>query len=867
MGTAEQVGHYTRLQPFVEIMDSTLRDGEQTNGVSFLPHEKLIIARMLLHDLNVDRIEGASARGSEGEKEAVSMICRYAEKIDKLDNVEVLGFVDGGVSVDWIVSCGAKVINLLAKGSLRHCREQLGKSPEEHVEDICREVKYARSKGLIVNLYLEDWSNGMKDSPEYVYQAMDVLCDIGIRRFMLPDTLGIMNPLQCIEYFRKMLKRYPDTHFDFHAHNDYDLAVSNSLAAALSGAKGLHVTVNGLGERCGNAPLSSVQVILKDQFHAKTNINENKLNDISRLVESYSGIAIAPNQPIIGDNVFTQVAGVHADGDNKNGLYQNELMPERFGRRREYALGKNSGKANIAKNLEELGLELTPEQTKKVTQRITELGDKKEIVTQDDLPFIVSDVLKHDAPEDKVKLVSYVVSTAYGLKPGANVKVEINGQQYEAGATGDGQYDAFVKALRFIYRKYLDRTFPLLQNYAVSIPPGGRTDALVQTVITWNDNGKILRTRGLDADQTEAAIKATFKMLNMKLKIAILEGDGIGPEIMKQGVAVLDAIAEKCGHEFEYETAICGAHAIHEVGDPYPEATHEVCMRADAVLFAAVGSLEFDNNPTAKIRPETGLLAMRKKLGLFANVRPVATFDCLLHKSPLKDELLRGADFVVIRELTGGMYFGEKYQDNDKAYDTDIYTRPEIERILKVAFEMAMTRKKHLTVVDKANVLASSRLWRQIAKEMEPQYPEVTTDYMFIDNASMRVLTEPRFFDVIVTENTFGDILTDETSCITGSMGLQPSSSLGEHTPLFEPVHGSWPQAAGQNLANPLAQILSAAMLLEHFGLNKEGALVREAVDASLAANVRTPEIQVEGGAKYGTREVGEWIVNYIKNA
>jgi 3-isopropylmalate dehydrogenase len=256
---------------------------------------------------------------------------------------------------------------------------------------------------------------------------------------------------------------------------------------------------------------------------------------------------------------------------------------------------------------------------------------------------------------------------------------------------------------------------------------------------------------------------------------------------------------------------------------------------------------------------------MRKKLGLFANVRPVATFDCLLHKSPLKDELIRGADFVVLRELTGGMYFGEKYQDNDKAYDTDIYTRPEIERIVKLGFEMAMERNKHLTVVDKANVLASSRLWRQIAKEIEPQYPEVRTDYMFIDNASMRVLTEPRFFDVIVTENTFGDILTDETACITGSMGLQPSSSLGEHTPLFEPVHGSWPQAAGQNLANPLAQILSAAMLLEHFGLKQEGALVREAVDASLAANVRTPEIQIEGGEKYGTREVGAWIVNYIK--
>ena len=353
----------------------------------------------------------------------------------------------------------------------------------------------------------------------------------------------------------------------------------------------------------------------------------------------------------------------------------------------------------------------------------------------------------------------------------------------------------------------------------------------------------------------------------MKLKIAVLPGDGIGPEIMKQGVAVLDAIAAKCGHEFQYEEALVGACAIEACGDAYPAATHEVCMRSDAVLFAAVGDLKYDNDPTLKIRPETGLLAMRKQLGLFANVRPVATFDCLLHKSPLKEELLRGADFVVIRELTGGMYFGEKYQDNDKAYDTNVYTRPEVERILKVAFEMAMTRRKHLTVVDKANVLASSRLWRQIAKEMESLYPEVTTDYMFIDNASMRVLTEPRFFDVIVTENTFGDILTDETSCITGSMGLQPSSSLGEHTPLFEPVHGSWPQAAGQNLANPLAQILSAAMLLEHFGLDKEGALIRQAVTASLDANVRTPEIQVAGGAQYGTKEVGQWIVDYIARA
>ncbi len=516
MGTAERINASQRTLPYVEIMDSTLRDGEQTNGVSFLPHEKLMIARMLLHDVNVDRIEVASARVSEGEKEAVRMICRYADQIGKLDRVEVLGFVDGHQSVDWIVDCGGKVINLLAKGSLKHCTHQLHKTPEEHIVDINETVQYANEKGLAVNLYLEDWSNGMKDSPAYVYQLMDALASQSvIKRFMLPDTLGVMNPLQVIEYFRKMIKRYPQVHFDFHAHNDYDLAVSNSLAAVLSGAKGLHVTVNGLGERCGNAPMASVQAILKDQFHAKTGIVENKLNGISRLVEGYSGIAVAPNQPIVGENVFTQVAGVHADGDSKDKLYYNELIPERFGRKREYALGKNSGRANIAKNLEELGLELTPEQTKRVTQRITELGDKKEIVTQEDLPYIVSDVLKHDAPEDKVKLISYVVSTAYGLKPGANIKVEINGKQYDGSAVGDGQYDAFVKALRYIYKKYLNRTFPILANYQVSIPPGGRTDALVQTVITWHYNDGLLRTRGLDADQTEAAIKATFKMLNI----------------------------------------------------------------------------------------------------------------------------------------------------------------------------------------------------------------------------------------------------------------------------------------------------------------------------------------------------------------
>ncbi len=496
-------------------MDSTLRDGEQTNGVSFLPHEKLMIARMLLKDINIDRIEVSSAGVSEGEKEAVRMICRYARQIDMLDKVEVLGFVDGNKSIDWIIDCGGKVVNLLAKGSLKHCTRQLHKTPEQHIEDIKQTLEYAKLRNMSVNIYLEDWSNGMKDSPEYVYAMLDALSQSNVKRFMLPDTLGVLNPLQVIEYMRKMVKRYPYLHFDFHAHNDYDLAVSNSLAAVLCGAKGLHVTVNGLGERCGNAPLSSVQVILKDQFHAKTNVHENRLNDISRLVEGYSGIAVAPNQPIVGENVFTQVAGVHADGDNKANLYSNALVPERFGRKREYALGKNSGKANIDRNLQELGLELTPEQTKKVTKRITELGDRKELVTQEDLPYIVSDVLKHSVPDEKVKLVSYMVSSAYGLKPLASIKVEINGAQYEADATGDGQYDAFVKALRKIYKDSLQRTFPLLDNYTVTIPPGGRTDALVQTIITWRQGDRTIRTRGLDADQTEAAIKATFKMLNI----------------------------------------------------------------------------------------------------------------------------------------------------------------------------------------------------------------------------------------------------------------------------------------------------------------------------------------------------------------
>lgn len=351
---------------------------------------------------------------------------------------------------------------------------------------------------------------------------------------------------------------------------------------------------------------------------------------------------------------------------------------------------------------------------------------------------------------------------------------------------------------------------------------------------------------------------------DMNFKIAVLPGDGIGPEISRQGVAVMSAICEKFGHKVEYRYAICGAEAIDKVGDPFPEETFETCLWADAVLFSAVGDPKFDNDPDAKVRPEQGLLAMRKRLGLFANIRPVETFKCLIHKSPLRSELVDGADFICIRELTGGMYFGEKFESDERAYDTNAYTRHEIERILRVAYDYASRRRKHLTVVDKANVLASSRLWRKVAQEIAPCYPDVVTDFMYVDNAAMRMIQEPRFFDVMVTENTFGDILTDEGSVISGSMGLLPSASTGEKTPVFEPIHGSWPQAKGKNIANPLAQILSVAMLFEHFDLVEEGALIRRAVNASLDANVRTPEIQVEGGAAYGTDAVGAWIVDYI---
>ena len=351
----------------------------------------------------------------------------------------------------------------------------------------------------------------------------------------------------------------------------------------------------------------------------------------------------------------------------------------------------------------------------------------------------------------------------------------------------------------------------------------------------------------------------------MKLKILVLPGDGIGPEISKQGVKALEAVASRYGHDFEFTYGLIGGSAIDKTGNPFPEETLKQALESDAILLSCVGDPKFDNNPDSKVRPEQGLLAIRKSLGLYANIRPITTFKSLSGMSPLKEEIVEGTDFICIRELTGGMYFGEKYEDDDMAYDTNLYHRNEVERILKEAYKFAMARKKHLTVVDKANVLASSRLWRKIAQKMASGYPEVKTDFMFVDNASMKIIQDPRFFDVIVTENTFGDILTDEASVITGSMGMLPSASTGEKTPLFEPVHGSWPEAAGKGIANPLAQILSAAMLLEYFGLTEEGDRIREAVDESIRQDVRTPDICKAGKKGYTTSEVGDWISAHIR--
>lgn len=500
---------------YIEIMDTTLRDGEQTSGVSFTPSEKLTIAKLLLTEVKADRIEIASARVSDGEMSAVKAITKWAKSNGLIDRVEVLTFVDGEISIEWMQKAGAKVMNLLTKGSLNHLTHQLKKKPEEHFEDVKAVITKAVKKGISCNVYLEDWSNGMRNSKEYVYQYLDFLTQQPIKRIMLPDTLGVLTPHEVADYISEIVERYPNTHFDFHAHNDYDLGTANVLQALRAGAHGIHLTVNGMGERAGNAPLASAIAVINDFMpNIKTSVNEKSLFSVSKLVETFSGVRIPMNKPVVGENVFTQTAGIHADGDKKNKLYFNDLMPERFGRQRLYALGKTSGKANIENNLNQLGIELNDADLKKVTERIIELGDKKEVLTQADLPYIISDILNTDRAEEKVTIENYVLTHSKDLNPSVTLRISIEHEIFEEHSQGDGQYDAFMNALKKIYKKK-KQDLPLLTDYSVRIPPGGKSDALCETFITWKYNGKEFKTRGLDSDQTVSAIKATQKMLNL----------------------------------------------------------------------------------------------------------------------------------------------------------------------------------------------------------------------------------------------------------------------------------------------------------------------------------------------------------------
>jgi len=499
----------------IEIMDTTLRDGEQTSGVSFSASEKLTVAKLLLEELKVDRIEVASARVSEGEFDSVQQITAWASSMGYLERVEVLTFVDKGRSVEWMKNAGAKVQNLLTKGSLNHLTHQLKKTPEQHFQEVSEVIELARKQGFVTNVYLEDWSNGMRNSPAYVFDFLDFLNTQPVKRFLLPDTLGILTPSEAYDFVSKVRERYPDRHIDFHGHNDYDLSVANVLEALKAGCDGLHLTVNGMGERAGNAPLASAVAVINDFLpDLAIGVNESSLYKVSKLVSNFTGFTIPANKPIVGENVFTQTAGIHADGDNKKNLYFNDLLPERFGRKRKYALGKTSGKANIQKNLQELGLTLNEEELRKVTERIIELGDKKERVTREDLPYIISDVLDSATYQKKVLVRSYVLTHAKGLKPSTTVCLEVNGQSHEENAQGDGQFDAFMNALRKIYRQQ-KMDLPLLVDYSVRIPPGSNSDALCETIITWHHNDRDFTTRGLDSDQTVSAIKATEKMLNI----------------------------------------------------------------------------------------------------------------------------------------------------------------------------------------------------------------------------------------------------------------------------------------------------------------------------------------------------------------
>lgn len=499
----------------VEIMDTTLRDGEQTSGVSFTAPEKLTIAKLLLEELKVDRIEIASTRVSEGEFNAVKEITAWARDCGLIDKIEVLSFVDRGLSIDWMQQTGAEVQNLLTKGSLNHLEHQLKQSPEQHFQAVSEAIHRAAEVNIATNVYLEDWSNGMRNSKAYAMEFIDHLSQQPISRLLLPDTLGVLTPDESYAFVREVKEKHPELHVDFHAHNDYDLGVANVLSALKAGADGLHLTMNGMGERAGNAPLASVVAVINDFLpNVHIDVQEKSLYSVSKLVENFSGFRIPENKPVLGDNVFTQTAGIHADGDNKNNLYFNDLLPERFGRKRQYALGKTSGKANIQKNLQELGLHLSEDEILQVTKRIIELGDKKEVVTREDLPYIISDVLGSNEAENNITVESYVLTHAKGLRPTTTVSVVIDGELIEENAQGDGQFDAFMNTLKKIYAAK-QMKLPKLVDYAVRIPPGSSSDALCETVITWEDGAKRFKTRGLDSDQTVSAIIATQKMLNI----------------------------------------------------------------------------------------------------------------------------------------------------------------------------------------------------------------------------------------------------------------------------------------------------------------------------------------------------------------